>query len=250
MHNNNTTYLITGANRGIGRGLVAAYLAQPNTTVIAAVRGPNHTTSKSLWTLSKGASSKLVVIRIDSASKSSVTAAIEELQAAHNVGTLDVVIANAGISKCYPPVAEVTVEDVQEHFLINTIGPLVLFQAVLPLMKESTQPKFVAISSAAGSIGSMGPGSVPNAAYGPSKAALNYLTRKMHFENNDLIAFPIDPGWVQTDMGNSAAIKFGVPEADISLEKSVEGLVAVIDGATREKTSGHFSIYNGELSPW
>jgi hypothetical protein len=35
--------------------------------------------------------------------------------------------------------------------------------------------KFIAISSAAGSIGGMGTGSVPNAAYGPSKAALNIL---------------------------------------------------------------------------
>jgi norsolorinic acid ketoreductase len=34
----------------------------------------------------------------------------------------------------------------------------------------------------------------PNAAYGTSKAALNYLTRKMHYEHENLIVFPIDPG--------------------------------------------------------
>jgi norsolorinic acid ketoreductase len=173
---------------------VAAYLPRPNTTVIAAVRDPNHATSKSLWTLSKGASSTLIIVKIDSASKSSVAAAMEQLQSVHNVRALDVVIASAGISKCYPPVAEVTFEDVQEHFSINTIGPLLLFQAALPLMQSSKQPKFIAISSAAGSIDGMGVGSVPNAAYGPSKAALNYLTRKMHFEHKNLIAFPVDPG--------------------------------------------------------
>jgi norsolorinic acid ketoreductase len=93
-----------------------------------------------------------------------------------------------------PSVAEVTVKDLQEHILINAIGPLLLFQAVLPLLEKSAKPKFVAISSSAGSIGGMDLRPFPNAAYGTSKAALNYLTRKMHYEHENLIVFPIDPG--------------------------------------------------------
>ena len=135
----------------------------------------------------------MIVVRIDSASKASAAAAMEHLHSFQKINVVDVVIANAGISNCYPPVAEVSVEDLQEHFSINTIGPLLLFQAVLPLLQKSAQPKFVAISSAAGSIGLMGPWPA-NAAYGPSKTALNYLTRKMHFEHQNLIAFPIHPG--------------------------------------------------------
>jgi norsolorinic acid ketoreductase len=91
---------------------VAAYLARPNTKVIAAVRDPNRATSKSLWTLSKGASSTLIVVRIDSASKSSVADAMKHLRSTQNIRALDVVIANAGISRCYPTVAEVNVEDI------------------------------------------------------------------------------------------------------------------------------------------
>lgn len=38
---------------------------------------------------------------------------------------------------------------------------------------------------------------IPAAAYGASKAAINYITRKIHFENDWLIAFFIHPGCVE-----------------------------------------------------
>jgi NAD(P)-dependent dehydrogenase (short-subunit alcohol dehydrogenase family) len=66
------------------------------------------------------------------------------------------------------------------------IGPLVLFQASYPLLKASTAaPKFVIISSRAGSnvIGAAIPGGL---SYGASKAAVNFLSRKLHFENEGL----------------------------------------------------------------
>ena len=74
------------------------------------------------------------------------------------------------------------------------IGPLALFQVVLPLLQISTKlEQFVTVSSPIGSIGGMGPDPAPMAAYGASKAALNYLTRKIHFEYGCLISFPVSP---------------------------------------------------------
>jgi NAD(P)-dependent dehydrogenase (short-subunit alcohol dehydrogenase family) len=70
---------------------------------------------------------------------------------------------------------------------VNVIGPLVLFQATYPLLTASTPtPKFTVISSRLGSI-ALGT-SIPGvfAPYGVTKAALNYLTRKLHFENDGL----------------------------------------------------------------
>ena len=118
------------------------------------------------------------------------------LQSTHGIDTLDVVIANAGIAEVYPRAADASMADVREHFEVNTLGPLALFQACLPLLEKSKnkQGKFVAVSTSAASIGGMELRPIPNSVYGPSKAALNYLTRKMHFEHKDLIAFPIDPG--------------------------------------------------------
>ena len=106
---------------------------------------------------------------------------------------------------------------------INTVGPLVLFQSTWPLLHASTLcPKFILISSVGGSI-SVGTEHNKFPAYGASKAAANYLTRKLHFEHEDLsesliaplhslttsfvthftheVALAIGPGGVDTGMG-------------------------------------------------
>jgi norsolorinic acid ketoreductase len=87
-----------------------------------------------------------------------------------------------------------------EHYQINVLGPLHLFQATAPLLVASQKPKFVAMSSGAGSISGVEKLKVENTAYGASKAALNFVTRRIHAENEHLIAFPINPGWLQTDV--------------------------------------------------
>ncbi|KAK3116868.1 hypothetical protein LTR53_002308 [Teratosphaeriaceae sp. CCFEE 6253] len=90
----------------------------------------------------------------------------------------------------------------------------------------------------------------PNAAYGTSETALNYLTKKIHLENADVIALPLDPGFVQTDMGNSGARKLGLEAADITVDESVAGLVDVIDHATREGSSGKLIDFKGNVLEW
>ena len=162
--------------------------------MIAAVRDPENASSRTLRALPKGDGSSLFIVKIDSASQVDPTIAIAHLRSAWNITCLDVVIANAGISKCLPRVADVTLEDLQEHISVNAMGPLLLFQAVLPLLEKSAEPKFVVISSSAGSLGGMETRAFPNAAYGTSKATLNYLTRKMHYEHENLVVFPVDPG--------------------------------------------------------
>ncbi|KAF2137112.1 uncharacterized protein K452DRAFT_236442 [Aplosporella prunicola CBS 121167] len=251
MSTTNTTYLITGANRGLGRGLVATYLARPASTIIAGVRDPAHPTAQSLYSLSVGTDSALIVVRIDSSDAPSAAAAISLLATEHSITRLDVVIANAGIGKTYPRIADATLDELDEHIRVNAYGPLALFQAALPALNQSSQPKFVALSSAVGSIGGMGKRTLlPHAAYGPSKALLNWLVRRMHFEHENMIVFPIHPGWAKTEMGNGTATKFGLGEAEVEPKDSVAGMIKVIDGATREETSGRFMLFNGEVSEW
>lgn len=114
------------------------------------------------------------------------------------------------------------------HFAVNTVGPVVLFQAVLPLLKAAMAPKFVTVGSSAGSIGGMEQRPFPNAAYAPSKAAVHYLTKKIHVEHPELIALPVDPGWPRTEMGEMAASHFGFEEAELSVEESVGGIVKLV----------------------
>ncbi|MCJ1465985.1 hypothetical protein MMC07_004604 [Pseudocyphellaria aurata] len=248
-----TIYLVTGANRGLGKGLAAHYLSLPNNTVIAAVRDPNHTTSQSLSKLPTGPSSKLIVVKIDSSKEADPAAAVKDLESKHNITYIDVIIANAGICKTdsIGPVKSVTTEGLRDHLEVNAIGPLVLFQAFLHLLEKSRHPgTFIIIGSPLGSIGGMESRPMPLFTYGASKAIANYLVRKIHFEHENLIAYSLDPGWVQTEMGNEGAAFFGMKEAYTSTEDSVKGMVHCIDTATREKTSGHFPIWEGGEFAW
>ncbi|KAK3168535.1 hypothetical protein OEA41_004983 [Lepraria neglecta] len=112
--------------------------------------------------------------------------AVEVLQTKHNITSLDNVIAKAGISdwKAFGPMASVKIDDVKDHVDVNAIGSLLLFQATLPLLKKVTHGpgKFVTVSSPIESIGAMEQRRYPMAVYWASKAMVNSLTRKIHFE--------------------------------------------------------------------
>jgi len=243
-------YLITGANRGLGRGLLEALVQRPNTTVIAGVRNVADSSSKSLSSLPTASGSKVITVTIDNSNQSSAEKAVEVIQSQHGISKLDVVIANAGIAKHYGLASATPLNEVREHFEVNTVGSLALFQAVLPLLKASSDPMFVAISTGAASIGEMGNIPMPNTAYGISKVALNFLVRKIHFENPELITFVISPGWVQTDMGNAGAKLTGMEAAPVTLQESINGMLSKIDHATREGTSGTFQSFDDTKYPW
>lgn len=140
--------------------------------------------------------------------------------------------------------------EVQEHFAVNVVGTLALFQATCPLLKASAAPKFVAISTFIGSIADMEQYPFPATALGISKAALNFLVRKIHFENDWLVAFPLHPGFVQTEMGNGAARVLGMEQAPMTLEESVKAQLIRIDNATRENSSGKFITIDENHINW
>lgn len=143
-----TTVLITGANRGIGKGLLELYLAKPNHTVVAANRAPAHATSKALDALPKAEVSSLLIIKIDATVSTDPADAVKQL-ARRGIDYLDIVIANAGIAYVYPKVSEVKVEDMQKHTIPNTYGVIWLYQATLSLLKKSQKPVWVSMGSSA-----------------------------------------------------------------------------------------------------
>lgn len=242
------TYLITGAARGIGKGLLSALVARPNTTVIAAVRNTTTATS-SLSSIPVGPGSKIIIVKLDATVDSDPPAAAAELKSKYSITKIDVLLSNAGLLDTIAPVLETSPDAVRRHFEVNTIGPLTLIQAFFPLLEASETPKFLVITSSIGSIGDMESFPIPFFAYGVSKAAANYLVRKVAFENPKVVSAAFNPGWVQTEMGTTAANGVGMKEAPMTLEASVEGLVKLIDGASLEKT-GTFTAVSGEPIPW
>ncbi|KAK7736165.1 hypothetical protein SLS53_007193 [Cytospora paraplurivora] len=91
---------------------------------------------------------------------------------------------------------------------------------------------------------------IPNAAYGPTKAAAHWLTQRINGEDEKLIAFAVHPGFVQTELGNRAAYLLGLEEAHISVKESVDGVVPIIDKATKQGTTGRLWDYTGVPIAW
>jgi norsolorinic acid ketoreductase len=87
----NTVYLITGANRGLGLGLVDALLKRSHTTVIAGVRDVD-ASAKKLQALPVGQGSKIIIAKFDSMDQKSPAKALEGIE---GLDKIDVVISNA-----------------------------------------------------------------------------------------------------------------------------------------------------------
>ncbi|KAF5876899.1 putative aflatoxin biosynthesis ketoreductase nor-1 protein [Botrytis fragariae] len=194
--------------------------------------------------------SRIIPLKISSTDDLSPSQAVETLQNTHGITSIDVVIANAGISQYYGKVSETPLSEVRNHFEVNTIGVLTLYQATLPLLLKSPNPIFVALSTAVASIGAMENIPIPATPYGMSKVALNYMVRKIHFENEKLTAFVLTPGWVETEMGNAGAIAMGLESAPVKIEESIKGMLEKIDNATREGTSGTLQSFDETKYPW
>ncbi|WWC90938.1 uncharacterized protein L201_005876 [Kwoniella dendrophila CBS 6074] len=242
-----TIVLISGANRGIGLGLFKHYIALPNHIVIAANRDIYSSSSKALNDLPKGEGSKAILVKVEAVIQDDAFQAVEQLKQ-QGIERIDIVIANAGISNTFPTVAKLKISDLDAHIRVNVYGVVWLYQATLPLLHKSSNPKFINVGSLAGSFEASP--NWPNSAYGTSKAAIHWLTRRIHFEEPNIVAFVISPGLTQTDMGNAGARLFGLDEAPVTVEDCVNGMVDAIDKSTKETHSGRLVSYTSEFSPW
>jgi norsolorinic acid ketoreductase len=242
------TYLITGSNRGIGKAILETLIITPHTTVIAAVRDVEKST-EDLNSVQIGEGSKLIIVKIDSLSENDPSYAVAELKSKYKIAKVDVLISNAGILKVMASTLETSAQDVRDHMEVNTIAPLNLIKAFKPLLETSPTPKFFVITAHLGSIADMENLPFPTFAYGASKAAANYLVRKIHFENPWLTSMAFNPGLVQSDMGNSAAVRLGLERAPVTLKESASSLVKIF-GTTCRETSGTFIQFTGEPISW
>ncbi|KAK4501508.1 hypothetical protein PRZ48_007317 [Zasmidium cellare] len=249
-----TTVLITGTKAGIGKALLETFAAGSNHTVIAAIRDAvDSSPANSLSATPVGAGSKVIVAQYDAGSETSAEKLISYLKSTYGIQSLDIVIANAGILRHSKPVKYSAADDFIEHFRINTVGPILLYKATTDLLNASKQtPKFFIISSTLGSNAKMDGYPMPLSAYGTSKAAANWIAGKIHREEEKLVVIPIQPGWVQTSMGEKAAEVAGMSASDVpvTIKDSVHGIVSMLDKATKAEHSGRFWDQEGNELPW
>jgi NAD(P)-dependent dehydrogenase (short-subunit alcohol dehydrogenase family) len=222
------TYLITGANRGLGLEF-ARQLAARNQTVLGTARKPDEALD-----LARLAHQ---VIPLDVADPESIASLRDQLKDR----PIDVLINNAGVSSESKSIEMLEATELERVFMINSFGPLLVTRAVLPNLRAGERKLVFNITSQLGSIAKNNGGS--SYGYRGSKAALNMLTRSLANELRPagFTCIVAHPGWVQTDMGG--------PNATLTPQESVKALLALAERLTPEDT-GKFFNYDGESLPW
>lgn len=248
----NKIYVVTGGNRGLGLGLVKELLARPNTTVVATVRNAEAAASVKAESITPSEGSVLHIVVQDfstAPSPEDFRAAVAK-EVGESLDHIDVLINNAGMCPPLAVAAQTSAADLRTAYETNAIAPLMVFQALWPLLQNAaSSPKLINVTSSVGGIGAQEP--VPGGAYGPSKAALNWITRALHIQNEALVAVALHPGWVQTRAGNFVAKEWNyAPGPPDTVEKNVKDMLTVIDGATRESAGGKFITQTGQEIPW
>lgn len=209
-----TVALVTGANKGIGRG-AAEQLGALGMTVLVGARHPGRGEEAAAALRSSGSDAH--AITVDVTDPATVHHAAEQI--AERFGHLDVLINNAGITgsgQVSPDDAQdqrpsaVDVDMVRTVFETNVFGVITVTNAMLPLMRRSQAPRIVNIASHAASLtlnsDPHGPlaALVPSAAYSPSKTALTALTVQYANElrQDGFLVNAVAPGYVATDSNN------------------------------------------------
>lgn len=236
--------LITGASRGIGLELARQYLAQGD-QVFAGARNPDQ--APFLQELKTKYPDRLFPITLDVADSGSIEKSYAAVRA--QVNGLELLINNAAINAQTDPsgsaqhtrLGQLEAEGMLGMFHINSVGPLMIVQRYLDLLKAGKEAKIVNVTSESGSLADQRGNS--DYSYCASKAALNMLTRILAFDVMKLgiVAVMVHPGWVRTDMGG--------PHATLSVEESGRGMLELI-GRLTPKEAGRFFDWNGAEHRW
>ena len=229
-----TTTLITGANKSLGFE-TARRLVETGHTVLIGARDQER---------GRAAADSLGArfVQIDVTDDASVKAAAADV-AAHE-GAIDVLVNNAGVLGRVGPIGEYTAADMSAVLDVNVVGIVRVTHAFLPLLRKSSNPVIVNVSSGMGSFGmTQDPARIESQyalpLYCASKAAVTMLTTQYAKELKDLRINAVDPGQTATDftggLGHSVA----------------EGAEPIVALATigPEGPTGQFIDRSGNL-PW
>src|SRR5882672_3586214 len=147
-HDQPGRHLITGASRGLGLEFTRQWLARGD-RVAALARRPE--TSEGLRELARRHPETLKVVACDVADDASVEKAKRTVEAAESI--LDLVVNNAGTFGSREGALEkLNFVDVRRTFEVNTLGPIRISRAFLPLLEKGANPRLVHITSMMGSI--------------------------------------------------------------------------------------------------
>lgn len=231
--------LITGANRGLGKGFVEYFLNEEY-QVFATMRNTDDFNDETI-----SSNKNLRLVQLDITDDNSIAQCFNIVS--NHTDHLDFLINNAGVNKRtvssdqnkVSNLLELDRELLLKMFNINAVSPLIVTKAFLKLLNQ--QNCFVInISSSKASINDEFENQTANYGYRASKVALNMFTFCSITDLPiNIKTFSVDPGDVKTDMN---------PEGDYL---PIEQATKIIDIANNWKKdfNGRFLRYNGIFYP-
>ncbi len=206
-----TIALITGANKGIGLE-TARQLAQKGIHVLIGARDAAKGQAAAQTLQSEGCKADFISLEVSN--EESVKQAAQTV--ADRYGKLDILVNNAGINPEYPQglfsFEQMSLELLMQIYQTNVFGPFLAIREFLPLLHKSEAGRIVNTSSSVGSLTEQSNPQSPyypvnTAGYSSSKTALNALTVQLakQLSGSNIKVNSACPGWVQTDMGSTAA---------------------------------------------
>lgn len=223
------TAIVVGASRGIGWEL-CKQLAARGDHIIATCRD-----DEGAARLASLEPTRCQVVRMDVRAPEATAA----LRDALGQLPVDVLFHSAAVMPPDAPILdEVDFAAWSDAFAINVHAPYRVITALQANLRRSSRPRAIALSSI---MGCLHRDSVGHYAYRSSKAALNKVMKLLSRDLADIIICPVHPGWVQTEMGG--------PGAELTVEESAAGLIALSDRLTLEHT-GRFWQWDGTELDW
>lgn len=195
--------LVSGASRGIGFE-TCRQLGRRGLRIVLTARNPQAGQRAAEKLASEGIEAHFG--QLDVTDPDSIDACAREVGV--SFGRLDVLVNNAGImldsSKRGASIFEAQAQILRQSFDTNTLGPLFLAKALVPLMRKNGYGRVVNVSSTMGQLAGMG-GAYPG--YRISKTALNAVTVILarELEGTNILVNSVCPGWVRTNIGGPKA---------------------------------------------
>lgn len=244
--------LVTGANQGIGLE-VATKLAANGVTVYLGSRDLARGEAAAA-----GIPSGATAVQLDVTDSTSIAAAAQRIRSDH--GRLDLLVNNAGISTtsgddltpeemaASATAGTASLEEVRAIWDVNVFGVLAVYQAMLPLLRASSDARIVNVSSGVGSLALNADPDFPwrkvyGPGYGASKTAENAMTLAMMIEldKTGIKINLVSPGFTSTALNNFAGTE--------SIEEGSREVVRVAllgpDGPTNT-----FTRWEDTTIPW
>lgn len=237
------TAFLTGAAQGLGRAMAEA-LAEGGATLWLFDRDEATLAQTAASLRAQGA--KVTTTTGDVTDEKALAQALQALHAQH--GSLDICIANAGISDAHPgPLHQTQTEDWARVLDVNLNGLFYTCRAALRLMEPQGAGKFITVASMWGLAAPAG--AFPRPAYAASKGAVVNLTREMalHYAAKNIQVNALCPGIFQTETrprDPKAAVAY-TPMGRLGRPEEIKGATLFLASSASDFMTGQTLVIDG-----